>query len=190
MLIKLNGLVDTIETRYLIIDVGGLGYRVWSPNDVLGQLQPGQTVSLWVSQIIREDSQELYGFLTRSVMDLFELLIGISGVGPKSALGVLNAASIETIYQAITNNDIALLTKVSGIGKKIAQKIILELKDKVDDIQADSSAHSSANGVLAIDALVALGYSEREVREVIKKLNSSYDDTQELVKMALKELGR
>ena len=189
MIIKLVGMVDSVEPRYLIIINSGIGYRVWTLNEVLEKVRSGEEISLWIAQIIREDSQELYGFLTREMLDLFELLITISGIGPKSALAVLNTASIETIREAVANNDISLLTKVSGIGKKIAQKIILELKDKLGEV-SEGGVVTSSNGVLAIDALVALGYSEREAREVVKKVAKQHQETQDLVKAALKELGR
>ncbi|MDZ4284431.1 MAG: Holliday junction branch migration protein RuvA, partial [Patescibacteria group bacterium] len=144
-------------------------------------------VSLWTHLVVRDDALELFGFRERDELSLFERLISVSGIGPKSALAILDLAPVETLRSAIARGDTSYLTKVSGIGKKTAQKIVLELRDSLASAREADSAGEDYGDV--IDALTTLGYSAREAREALKKMPPSTADTSERIKAALKTLG-
>ncbi len=137
---------------------------------------------------MREDALDLYGFLTEEELNFFEMLISISGIGPKTALNVLNISTVSTLKRAISTNDTSHLTKVSGIGKKVAEKIVLELKDKVGS--SDENDISLRDEIDAVEALKALGYSQRDAREALKKVEKNIVKTGDRIKEALKILGK
>ncbi|MCE9548799.1 Holliday junction branch migration protein RuvA, partial [Candidatus Nomurabacteria bacterium] len=128
---------------------------------------------------------DLYGFLDRQELEFFEMLINVSGIGPKGALSILGVASIETLKKAINTNDTSYLTKISGIGKKTAEKIIIELRDKVGK---DTEGNSLQGELDALEALKSLGYSQNEAREALKKV-STEENTNTRIREALKILG-
>ncbi len=169
MISFLEGKVRYKENRFLILDVNGVGYKVSSTETVLNELKIDSSVGLWTHLVVREDVLDLYGFKEKESLNFFELLIAISGIGPKIALGVLNVAGVKTLQQAISTGDVSYLTKVHGIGRKIAEKIILELRDKFETVEheAGSPLRGEAD---ALEALKSLGYAEREAREALKKL--------------------
>ncbi len=186
MIAHLTGKILTINDKYLVLEISGIGYRVFATAETLVKHKTGETVSLWIAHIIREDAQDLYGFENQNDQDLFELLRSVSGIGPKSALAVMNVATIGTIARAINTNDVGYLTKISGIGKKTAEKIILELRDKLPAIMEhvpDSSSHD------VIDALIALGYGEAKARDAARTLDHSLD-TQSQIREALRILNK
>ena len=193
MISRIRGMVLDISEKYAIIDVGGLGYKVFCAVDTLAQLAEDTPVSLHTYLCVREDALDLYGFGSGQEKDFFEMLISVSGIGPKSALGILNTTSIDTLAQAIGTGDTSYLTKVSGIGRKTAEKIVIELRDKM-------RAHTSENGggnstVLRaesdiIEALKALGYSQNEAREALKEIPQDVVGTNARIKEALKILGK
>lgn len=189
MIAKLTGIIAEIEPGKTIIDVNGVGYKVFISNTALEQLiqNQGESVSLFIYSAIRDTAFDLYGFTEKEDQDFFELLLTISGIGPKSALQIINTAPVETLKEGILTGDATYLTKISGIGKKNAEKIILSLKDKVGSIENDSV--NTEGGGMAIEALVGLGYSEREAREVIQKIGKG-GTTEEILKEALKQLGK
>jgi Holliday junction DNA helicase RuvA len=184
MISYIKGTVIYIDLKYLVLEVNGIGYKIYTTTEYLST-SIGTELSFWIHMVVREDAQDLYGFPTREGVNFFELLITISGIGPKSALGILNAASVETIQSAIQSGDTSHLTKVSGIGKKNAEKIVLELKDKIETIEGLKHNNDSD----ALEALHSLGYSHQEAREALKKLDKSITDTGAKVKAALKILS-
>lgn len=186
MIAHLTGTLLTNTDKYLVIQVGGIGYRVFATAETLVKHKTGETVSLWIAHIVREDSQDLYGFENQSDQDLFELLRGVSGIGPKSALAVMNVATVGTIARAINTNDVGYLTKISGIGKKTAEKIILELRDKLPAVMENSGDPTSHD---VIDALIALGYSESKARDAARTLDPNLD-TQSKIREALRILNK
>jgi holliday junction DNA helicase RuvA len=189
MIAHLSGtLIDTDE-RFLVLSVSGIGYKVFTTAETIAKARKLEALSLWTHQVVREDALDLYGFFTKEERSFFELLISVSGIGPKSALGVLNVATIPSLRKAIASGETGHLTKVSGIGKKMADKIVLELKGKlgVDD-EADEIA--LRDEVDTLEALKALGYKHHEAREALKELPASIIDTGERVKAALKILGK
>ncbi len=188
MISSLAGTVRHKESGSVVVDVSGVGYKVSVTTDVALEATLSQPIFLWTHLAVRETSLDLFGFLEKEALDTFELLITISGIGPKTALGILNVASPSTLRQAVSGADTTYLTRVSGIGKKNAEKIVLELRDKLKILESDKSLDTKTEGD-ALEALVSLGYSEREAREAIKKLPKEIKDTSERVRHALKNLN-
>lgn len=192
MITHLSGALLASNERFIVVDVGGVGYKIRVTLDTLHALRKNQEqkVSLWTHLVVREDALDLYGFRTEQEMEFFELLISVSGIGPKSALGILNVAPLEHLREAIVQGDTGTLTKVSGIGSKGAQKIILELRDKLGGYEVSGGVGSLKSEHDAIEALCALGYSEREAREALKAISPDTQGTSARVKEALKRLGK
>lgn len=188
MIGKLTGLVALKESSFLILDVSGVGYKVFSTEAVILSTKIGKNLSLWTHLVVRENALDLYGFENEEVLSIFNLLITVSGIGPKSALGILNLASADTLKEAVANEDTEYLTKVSGIGKKNAEKIVLELRGKLF-VDKDSKSNYYKDEGDAILALVSIGYSDKEAREVLKKVPKEITNTSERVKKALQFLS-
>lgn len=184
----IEGILVSVEPKSILIKTGGIGYRIFTTSEIIETLRnKKETVSLHTHLAVRENSLDLYGFLSKEDCDFFELLITIPGIGPKSALSVLNIVSVRTLIAAVSKNDVSYLTKVSGIGKKTADKIILELRDKVSK---DNSGFVLSEDGDVLEALKSLGYSERDIREVLKQIPESVSDTKFRVKEGLKLLGK
>ena len=190
MISQLSGQVTHKDSRFLILDVGGVGYKVFATGEMLEKLPAGKNAKLWTYLAVREDALDLYGFLEKEGLDFFELLISISGIGPKSALSILNLATLPTLHKAIASGDASYLTKVSGIGRRNAEKIVLELKDKLIVVLGEGEKVQTSSQSDALEALKSLGYSEREARDALKKVSSEITDTGECVKAALKVLSK
>ena len=189
MIASLSGTVRHKDTRSLVVDVSGVGYKVLVTIETALGAVPNSPISLWTHLVVRDTSLEIFGFLDKETLDIFELLITISGIGPKSALGILNVASPDTLRQAVASEDTSYLTRVSGIGKKNAEKIVLELKDKMKVSKDDKSLDTRSEGD-AIEALVSLGYNERDARDALKKVPKEVVGASERVKSALKLLSQ
>lgn len=189
MISQLYGKIVFSGDRYVIMDVQGVGYKVNMPVEALlyasKQVEP---VRVWTHLAVREDALDLFGFLNKSELDFFEMLIGISGIGPRSAVGIINIAPVENIKKAISSGDTNYLTKVSGIGRKTAEKIIIELRDKLG-ASTDIGMPELREESDAIEALKSLGYSQNEARDALKKVGENIQGTSKLVKEALKILG-
>ncbi|HAR54809.1 TPA: Holliday junction branch migration protein RuvA [Patescibacteria group bacterium] len=185
MIARVSGNIIHKGIDHLVVEAGGLGYKIFVVSDVIAKTILDQPVKLFTQLIVREDSQSLYGFMTLSELELFNLLISVSGVGPKIGLAVLSAGKIEELRSAIGCGDSAIFMAVSGIGKKTAERIILELKSKVGEIGVSEMQGSSQE---IITALAGLGYNMYEIRTVIRKI-SAEAPLEEKVKEALKLLG-
>ncbi len=180
-----------LEKSYLILDINSVGYIVYTTTDTLLNNNVEDKLSLHTHMIVRETALDLYGFTTESEKILFELLLSVSGVGPKSALSILSIADESTIYTAVSTNEISYLTKVSGIGKKLAGKIVLELKDKLkDQLNAKENNSASTQDGSVMDALEVMGYKTTEAREAVKNIPDSIIGLNARVSHALKILGR
>lgn len=187
MIAHIRGTIFFRASRYLIIDVGGVGYKVTVSLETLKTLpQKNETCELFTYVHVRENALELYGFGTLAELEFFEMLISISGIGPKSALGILSVAPIDSLKRAIGSGDIVHLTKVSGIGKRTAEKIIVELRDK---LAGGASAYTSEGEAEVIDALATLGYTMKEAREALQKVSPTTMMVDARLKEALKILG-
>lgn len=185
----LEGTVKSTRAGRLILLVGGVGYEVSCTKQFLLSLAPGQTTALAVHTHVREDTLTLYGFAEEEELRFFNLLLSVSGVGPRSALSILDIASTETLRTAIAKGEAEYLTKVSGIGRKTAEKIVLELRDKVGI--ASEETHGAMRGdEEALEAMRALGYSHAEARDTLRKVPSSISGSSERLREALKLLGR
>lgn len=183
----IEGDVLSTQKDSLLIRAGGLGYLVHTTASILGKTT-NEKVSLFTHLAVREDALDLYGFEAATEVALFKQLISVSGIGPKSGLSIMNLADEHTLRTAISNGDITYLTRVSGIGKKIAEKIILELRDKVSAPSDLSPLAREDSDVL--QALEALGYDRTEAREALKLIAKEAQGTNERLKEALKILGR
>ncbi len=188
MIAYLHGTIKSIAERVVVVGVQGVGYAVTVPSGMIGTLKLGDSVELVIKTIVKEDAFDLYGFVTDQDKQMFELLITISGVGPKSALGILDAASTEEITQAVLDQDPSILEKVSGIGKKTAERIVLELKNKIAKGVASSLFVGTSTDVEVLDALQALGYQLSEIREHLQSIDTGLS-TEEKIKTILKNLG-
>lgn len=191
MISHLTGKIILKGEKFVVLDVSGVGYNIYTTLDTLRRLPKGgdESVSFWTHLYVRENIMELYGFASHSELKFFEMLIGISGIGPKGAMGVLSVAPIDTLRQAIASGDTTYLTKVSGIGKKIADKIVLELRDKLG-----GANYMPVGGMLkddqdVIEALQSLGYSLNESRDALKQIPDNIVGTNNRIKEVLKNLG-
>ncbi|PIS28795.1 Holliday junction branch migration protein RuvA [Candidatus Saganbacteria bacterium CG08_land_8_20_14_0_20_45_16] len=198
MIAHLQGILELVDKNYLVVEVAGLGYHVKVATSTLARLpRVGETIKLFTHQLVREDDISLYGFLTKEEKNFFGLLLKVSGVGPKAALAFLSALPIEKLAAAIASGDVDLISTVPGIGKKTAQKLVIELKEKVakafavkpSDLILGLAEEEKSLVSDAISALISLGYSPHEAREVILKVDLENAASVELIiKQALKEL--
>jgi len=193
MLAFLRGKIIVKLTNAVILEVNNIGYEVFVGENFLLDLKINKEVEIYLHHHVREEAADLYGFKTLADLEIFKLLLSVSGVGPKSALGVLSIASASDVSQAIFRGDPNLLTKVAGIGKKTAERIVLELKNKISRTQASSldGEISALNyGSEEIDALMSLGYSLSEARSALGAVSAMVTDSGERVKQALKNMKK
>lgn len=188
MIGSIKGKILQKATNYVIIDTNGVGYKVFVTPILLTQLKVDQEISMLVHTYVREDQISLYGFERLAELEFFELLLTVSGVGPKSALGIMSLATVEMIKSAIVSEDPTVFTKVSGIGRKTAERVIVELKEKLRT-QVDSSPVAKEHSD-ALDALMSLGYSQQQARDALKSVPPTLTNLQEKVKAALKSLNK
>ena len=189
MIRTLKGALDSIHPNFAVVLVGGIGYQIYASPYTLGKLAGMSDVSLHIHTHVREDQFNLFGFLTEDELSMFELLISVSGVGPKAALGILAIAEPKTIRTAIVNKDPSILTRVSGVGKKTAEKVIVELQNKVSAVDVTDQAGALAEQE-SIEALTALGYSVSEARDALKSVPMDITSVGERLKLALRSLGK
>ncbi len=190
MIAHVEGTIIFRGNRYIILDVGGLGYRIFLTKQTLGSVpEKGKPMELFTHQYIREELMELYGFRTLAELEFFEALVAISGIGPKSALSIMGVAPLDTLKRAIAAGEITHLVKVSGVGKKIAEKVIIELRDKLSAGGIESDAYFAADAD-ALEALIMLGYTKQEAREVLRKVPENITDVEKRIAEALRILGK
>ena len=186
MISYLKGKIIKEDQKSVILDVSGVGYKIHTNMTSLS-VKKNQDVEFWTYLAVRENALDLYGFANKEELSFFELLITVSGIGPKSAMGILTLASLSNLQHAISRGDVGHLTKVSGIGKKNAEKIVMELKDKVETV-LDGLGQYDSGDIDALEALKSLGYGEREAREALKKAEG--ETTEKKVRSALKNLNK
>ena len=172
----------------LILDVRGVGYKIKLTKTTLIWALTQSEISLWIHTLVREKNFDLYGFETKKELYFFEKLIDVSGVGPKSTLNIIGLASTDTLYQAIMNENIVFLSSVPGIGNKTAQRMCIELRDKLKNYttEINSNIHTESNDV--VDALIALGYSPSQAYGSLEKINPNITKTSERIRAALANL--
>ncbi len=189
MIASIAGTITTKGDRFLIVETGGIGYRVAVTPALIASVKTGAAVTLYTHHHIAENVQELYGFLSVHDVAFFEQLLSISSVGPKTALNVMGIATIDEIKSAIQHGDPTLLTKVSGVGRKTAERIVLELKEKVDLAIDAQSTEAMRDDAAVLDALVSLGYSRNEARQAVRALPKTLTGVSDRVREALKHTG-
>ncbi|HYE22677.1 MAG TPA: Holliday junction branch migration protein RuvA [Verrucomicrobiae bacterium] len=188
MIGSIKGRVTHKSTNYLIVECAGVGYKIFTIPSIMLSGKIGQELNLVTLTYVREDQITLYGFTTLAELEFFELLLTVSGVGPKSGLGIMSLASLEMIKSAIVSEDPSVFTKVSGIGRKTAERVIIELKDKLkNEVDAAPVAKEHSD---AVDALIALGYSQQEARDALKSVPKDVTNLQQKVKLALRVLTK
>jgi Holliday junction DNA helicase RuvA len=188
MIGSLSGTVVKVYDDSILLDVNGVGYKLYiSPINLVAILE-GSQIQLTTYLVVRENALDLYGFQNDTEKDFFTLLLNVSGIGPKSALAILGQDSITALRQAISQNNIAYLTKVSGIGKKTAEKILIELRDKLANESFDNDM-ALQGGTDVIEALVALGYSAQQAREALQKIDPELSGTDEKIKAVLRVIN-
>jgi len=191
MISYLEGKILDKNEKFFVVDVNGVGYKIFSHSGILVKIpENGQNVKIWTHLYVREDAMDLYGFLNKEELEFFEILISISGIGPRSALGILEVAPVSSLKQAIVSEDETFFTKVSGIGRKTALRLILELKNKLAKTVVLEKGGSFKEMGDAFEALVALGYRQGDVRRVLNELPKDTKSAEAKVKEALKRLGR
>ncbi len=198
MIGKLKGIIDTISDTNLILDVNGVGYLVFTPQKTLSSLSIGSPATFFIETIVREDSISLYGFSTSSEHEFFNLLTTVQGIGPKAGLAILSALTPNEISTAILSGDAKIFTTANGIGKKTAERIITELKDKVAktniNIELSTITKTIKPNTIAEDAISALsnlGYTRSQSFETVMKIINKTPNIEmnDLIKLALKEIN-
>jgi holliday junction DNA helicase RuvA len=191
MIARLNGLLLEKAPPLIVVDCAGVGYEVEVPMSTFYNLpEVGVKITLLTHMVVREDAQLLYGFGTQQEKDTFRQLLKVNGIGAKSALSILSGVSIDDLVDAVASQDVAILTRIPGVGKKTAERLLLELKDKFDTVSlgvAVGQAKSATQDVL--NALLALGYNEREAVASVKLLDKDVT-VSEGIKQALKSLSK
>ena len=194
MIAFLRGTILQKGQNFVILEAGNIGYQVFVNATICAELERGGAAEFFIHHHISDTAQDLYGFRNFSELEFFKMLISVSGVGPKSALGVLATAAVEDVKTAIAHGDASLLKKVSGIGTKTAERIVLELRHKVGNLPlaAGDAASSLVSGGASdeIDALISLGYSAMQAREALRGVDSAVTDSSERIRLALRGLGR
>lgn len=199
MFYSVRGKLIHMTSTSAVVECGGVGYNCQTTVNTLKTLRLGYETTLYTYLNVREDAMELFGFATKTELETFKTLIGVSGVGPKAGLAILSELNPEQVAMAIATDDIKTITRAQGIGKKIAQRIVLELKDKLSkSLSSDDSFQSVSGGAVnastgnipkAIEALSVFGYSPADVSPVLSKLDSSLP-VEQLIAITLKEMGR
>ena len=197
MFYYVNGTVAELEAGLAVIDCGGVGYACATTNYTLSQLKKGERAKLYTYLNVREDAMEMFGFASQSELRSFKMLIGVSGVGPKAALSILSSTTPQQLSMAVVMGDEKALTAAPGIGKKIAQRIILELKDKLIKEQGGFEAGSGAAVAMpaqnnkageAAAALAVLGYGSQEIAAALKGIDMDALPLEEIIRQSLKKM--
>ena len=197
MISFLRGELSSFEEGLVTVDVGGVGYGVFMSDYSMSQLPPiGESIKLHTYLNVREDVMQLYGFLSKDDLEVFKMLILVNGVGPKAGLSILSALTPDDLRFAVVSSDVKAISKAQGIGKKTAEKIIIELKDKLkledafgkEDALPNVNYSINENSSEAIQALVALGYGQSESLKVIKSIDISNKSVEDILKEALQKM--
>ncbi len=199
MFYSVRGKLIHMDSSTAVVECGGVGYNCQTTMNTLKNLRLGDEVTLFTYLNVREDAMELFGFSAKTELDTFKTLIGVSGVGPKAGLAILSELSPEQVAMAIATDDIKAITRAQGVGKKIAQRIVLELKDKLakslsTDDNSLPQAAAAANAAMgnipkAIEALGVLGYAPADVSGILAKMDSALP-VEQLIAQTLRQMGR
>ncbi len=190
-----KGKIDKIYSNRIILDVNDVGYEIYIPESDIYTLNMGEMVKIYTYLHVREDEMKLFGFKSSESLEFFKKLITVSGVGPKAAIGIISKVDTESLCVAIATENIAALKSVPGIGPKMAQKIIFELKDKVlkekvDEIQNKVKEKINPNIEEATTALEVLGYTQKQIKEVLEKIDIKDDNVEDIIRKVLKQMQK
>lgn len=196
MIGRLKGIIVDKNAPQIIIDINGLGYEVETPLSTFCRLRLGETEVLWTHLVVREDAQLLYGFSEKEERALFRLLLKVSGIGPKVALALLSGMETNAFLRCIESEDISTLTKIPGVGKKTAERLMIELRDRIKELMPHSAIPSERLTLTsplspvaeAEQALMALGYKPLEAQKAVALVKNQHDDTAGLIRAALKAM--
>lgn len=196
----LTGEVFHLEAPTLILNVNGVGYEVDIPLSSFCQLQRGQQLTLWTHLTVREDAQLLYGFLNAQDKTIFRTLLKVNGVGPKMALGILSTLSVDMLIHTVEHEDLNTLVKVPGVGKKTAERLMIELRDRFKAMAATTAPNNSTSTQIqfmgnsavaeAEAALQSLGYKPAESQKLIQAVKADYTDASDIIRAALKSMNK
>ncbi|XID75539.1 Holliday junction branch migration protein RuvA [Alkanindiges sp. WGS2144] len=191
----LTGVVRALEASVVLLDVNGVGYEIDTPLTTFCQLKTGQNVTLWTHLVIREDAHLLYGFFDTTDKALFRTLIKVNGVGPKLALSILSSMSSAMLVQAIDMQDVTTLTRIPGVGKKTAERLVIELRDRLQKLGSSDSSSITPLGITTISpvaeaeaALVSLGYKPLEAQKAVAAFKGEHSESAALIRAALKSM--
>lgn len=191
MIASLKGVIDSLNSSYAIVDVSGVGYKVLLPQSILCKLKAGDKIKFSIYTHVRDDTLDLFGFLNSNELSLFEHLISVSGVGPKTALSIFSFGTAEEVLKAIATADVEFFQSIPRLGKKNAQKIIIELKNKLGaDADLDLSGQNYLENKEVADALKNFGFTGSEISKVLKEIKGQGETVEEKIKLALKFLGK
>lgn len=191
MIATLEGTVSEKLADVVVLSVNGVGYGLLVPAEEYSQLKIGESAKLYIYEHIREQSHDLFGFLVKDTKSLFEQLLEVNGVGPKMALNMLSIGSAQDVRQSIASGDVKFIQQANGVGKRVAERVVVELKDKVGLVGVDLEStgllqgEGAANGDEAIEALIALGYTVQDASKALQGIDSSLP-TADRIKQALK----
>lgn len=199
MIGRLHGILVEKQAPALLVEVQGVGYELEAPLSTFYRLPPlGQSVVLWTHQVFREDAQLLFGFAEPAERALFRTLLKVNGVGPKLALGLLSGIEPDTFVRCVENGDVATLTKIPGIGKKTAERLIVELRDRLSSLFAPTAPGSQQGRISlpaaaspveeAESALVSLGYKPADAQKAVQAVKNDHETVQELIRAALRRM--
>ena len=196
----LIGEVLALEAPTVLLNVNGVGYEIDTPLSTFCQLQKGQKVTLWTHLAVREDAQLLYGFLNQQEKIIFRTLLKVNGVGPKMALGILSTLSIDLLIHTVENEDINTLIKVPGVGRKTAERLMIELRDRFKTLASGSTAVNSTTTQIQFNsnspvaeaeaALQSLGYKPAEAQKLINAVKADFTEASDIIRAALKSMNR
>jgi holliday junction DNA helicase RuvA len=191
MIATLRGEITQIESISVVVETGGVGLRVFIPNPLKERLQTGEAIFLFTHMVVREDDWKLYGFETQADRELFTTLLGVDGVGPRTALAVLSTLNLDTVQRAVFGDDPDLLSRVPGVGKKTAQKMILYLHDRLKPVSGlEQIAVMSDSDAEVLAALTALGYSVVEAQTAIQSIpKDAPQEVGERLRLALRQFS-
>ena len=184
MISFIEGSIKGIVRGTLVVVNSGIGYRINVPAGVLASVNEGDSVSMWTYMAVRENSQDLFGFDSKEELQWFELLLTVSGVGPRSALSIMNSADTKTLQDAIARDDAGSISRAFGIGKKTAEKIVLELREKVGTPEKGGATEAHDGEV--VEALISLGYSVKEARDAARAIPKDLETAEEKIKEAIR----
>lgn len=190
----LIGEVFALEAPTVLLNVNGVGYEIDTPLSTFCQLQKGQKVTLWTHLVVREDAQQLYGFIDAQEKNIFRTLLKVNGVGPKMALGILSTLSVNLLIQTIEHDDVTTLVKIPGVGKKTAERLLIELRDRIKHLTQGKPMPqgTTITGVSAVAeaeaALQSLGYKPQEAQKAVQAIKNQHTEVADLIRAALKSM--